>query len=262
MHDERIMIHPTALIDKGAEIDNTAVIGPYTIVGPEVVIGANTTVGSHAVIAGKTSIGEDNKIFHHVSLGEIPQDMKYKNEDTTLTIGNGNVIREFCTFNLDTVQDRSDTQIGNKNWIMAYVHVAHDCILGDNIILANCVQLGGHVVIDNNAFLGGFTGVHQFCRIGTHAMAGVGSVVLADIIPYVTVMGNRARPYGVNTEGLKRSHFSLEDIAKIKFAYKLIFRSGLSLEDALQKLKEANGDNEKVNKIIKFINNSKRSIVR
>ncbi len=256
------MIHPTAMIEEGAIIAHSAQIGPYAIVGSRVTIGDGTTIGGHSIITGRTSIGKNNKIFNHVSMGEVPQDKKYKDEDTTLTVGDGNVIREFCTLNTGTIQDRGDTSIGNNNWIMAYVHVAHDCFIGNNTILANCVQLGGHIIIEDQVFLGGFTGVHQFCRVGAHAMTGVGSVVLADIPPFVTVMGNKAKPHGINSEGLKRLGYDSEVISDIKRAYKIIYRSRFTLDEALQKLGLEMGDSAPVKKMINFIVGSKRSIVR
>ena len=256
------MIHSSAIIRAGASIADDVEVGPYSVIGEQVAIGAGTKIGSHSVIEGRTSIGKNNTIFHHVSIGEIPQDKKYRNEDTTLTIGDGNVIREFCSFNTGTIQDRANTFIGNNNWIMAYVHVAHDCVIGNNVIFANCVQLGGHIIVQDHVFLGGFTGVHQFCRIGAHAMTGVGSVVLADIPPFVTVMGNKAKPHGINTEGLKRLGFNREVIADIKTAYKIIYRSGLTLEEAVERMKTEMVDSGSVKKIIEFIDGSKRSIVR
>jgi UDP-N-acetylglucosamine acyltransferase len=223
------MIHETAIVHGGANLASDVKIGPYSIVGEHVEIGAGTEIGAHAVIDGHTRIGSRNRIFHHVSLGEVPQDKKYSGEPTTLEIGDDNVIREFCTFNIGTVQDRGYTRLGDRNWVMAYVHMAHDTVVSNDVILANCTQLAGHVEVGDFAMLGGFTGVHQFCRVGAHAVTGVGSVVLADVPPFVTAMGNTAQPYGINSEGLKRRGFAAQTISGIRRAYKTLYRSGLKL---------------------------------
>lgn len=225
-------IHSTAIVDPKAQLDESVEVGAYAVIGPDVKIGARTKVGPHVVIEGHTTIGCDNKIFQFASLGAAPQDMKYAGEPTLLEIGDRNTIREFCTFNLGTVQDAGVTRIGNDNWIMAYVHVAHDCKLGSNITLANNVTLAGHVHLGDWVFLGGFTGVHQFCHIGAHAMAAFSSAVSQDVPPFVTAAGNRAVPAGINSEGLRRRGFTADQIAAIKRAYKLVYRAGLSLEDA------------------------------
>ncbi|HUU71110.1 MAG TPA: acyl-ACP--UDP-N-acetylglucosamine O-acyltransferase [Burkholderiales bacterium] len=226
------MIHETAIVHPAAKLADDVQIGPYSIVGEHVEIAEGTTLGAHVVISGHTSIGRRNRVFHHVSLGEEPQDKKYDGEPTRLEIGDDNVIREFCTFNVGTAQDLGYTRLGDRNWIMAYVHLAHDCVVGNDTILANCVQLAGHVEIRDFAILGGFTGVHQFCRVGAHAITGVGSVVLADVPPFVIAMGNTAVPHGINSEGLKRRGFSPGVIAEIRRAYKTLYRAGLKLEDA------------------------------
>ena len=228
------MIHETAIVHPAAKLAADVEVGPYSIIGEHVEIADGTTLGAHVVISGRTRIGRRNRIFHHVSLGEVPQDKKYDGEPTRLEIGDDNVIREFCTFNVGTAQDLGYTRLGNRNWIMAYVHLAHDCVVHDDTILANCVQLAGHVEIGNFAILGGFTGVHQFCRVGAHAITGVGSVVLADVPPFVIAMGNTATPHGINTEGLKRRGFESATIAEIRRAYKSLYRAGLKLEDARQ----------------------------
>jgi UDP-N-acetylglucosamine acyltransferase len=225
-------IHSTAIVDPKAQLDGSVEIGAYAVIGPDVKIGAGTTVGPHVVIEGHTSIGCDNRIFQFASLGAAPQDKKYAGEPTRLEIGDRNTIREFCTFNLGTVQDAGVTRIGNDNWIMAYVHIAHDCQLASNIILANNVTLAGHVHLGDWVFLGGFTTVHQFCQIGAHAMTAFTAAVSQDVPPFVTAAGNRAVPAGINSEGLKRRGFTPEQIAAIKRAYKLVYRAGLSLEDA------------------------------
>ena len=212
------MIHETAIVHAGALLAKDVEVGPYAVIGEHVEIGQGSRIGSHAVIVGHTRIGRNNRIFHHATLGEAPQDKKYADEPTRLEIGDGNLIREFCTFNIGTVQDLGVTRMGDNNWIMAYVHVAHDCQVGNQTTLANCTQLAGHVVVGDHAVLGGFTGIHQYCRIGAHAMTGVGSVVLADVPPYVMAMGNTAEPHGFKSEGLSRRGFSAEAIGTIRRA--------------------------------------------
>ncbi|OGB23476.1 MAG: acyl-[acyl-carrier-protein]--UDP-N-acetylglucosamine O-acyltransferase [Burkholderiales bacterium RIFCSPLOWO2_02_FULL_57_36] len=225
-------IHPTAVVDSKATVDGSVEVGAYSIIGPHVVIGEGTKIGPHVVIEGHTTIGRDNILYQFSSIGAAPQDKKYSGEPTRLEIGDRNTIREFCTFNCGTVQDVGVTRIGSDNWIMAYVHIAHDSQLGNNIILANNVTLAGHVHLDDWVFLGGFTTVHQFCHIGAHAMTAFTSAVSQDVPPFVTVAGNRASPVGINAEGLKRRGFTSEQITAIRRAYKTIYRSGLSLEDA------------------------------
>ena len=198
------MIHATAIVDPKAEIAPDVEIGAYSVIGPDVRIGSGTRIGAHVVIQGPTTIGRNNRIFHFCSLGEEPQDKKYAGEPTTLEIGDGNTIREYCTFNRGTIQDAGATRIGNDNWVMAYVHIAHDCQIGNNTIFANNSSLAGHVVVHDYAILGGFTLIHQFCKIGSHVITAVGSVVFKDIPPYVTAAGYDAKPHGINSEGLKR----------------------------------------------------------
>ena len=255
-------IHPTALVAPGARLADDVEIGPYTIIGEHVEIGAGTTVGAHAVITGHTRIGTHNQIFHFVSLGEAPQDKKYAGEPTRLEIGDHNVIREFCTFNTGTVQDRGVTTIGNHNWIMAYVHIAHDCVVGDRTIFANNASLAGHAEIGDWAILGGFTGVHQFCRVGAHSFCGVGTVLLQDLPPFVTVSGNPAKPHGINSEGLRRRGFTADGIAAIKRAYRALYRSGLSLDEARLRVAEIAAEQPEVSSFAEFIAESGRGIVR
>lgn len=255
-------IHATAIIDSKAELDSTVEIGAYTIIGAGVKIGANSRVGSHAVIKGPTTIGKNNHIFQYVSLGEQPQDKKYKNEPTTLEIGDNNTIREFCTFNRGTVQDKGVTKIGSDNWIMAYVHIAHDCDVGNNTILANNASLAGHVDIHDYAILGGFTLVHQFCQIGAHVITAVGSVVFKDIPPYVTAAGYDAKPHGINAEGLKRRGFTAEEITQIKRAYKALYRKGFSLEEAKKEVAAMHDSCDKIQLLSEFLNLTKRGIIR
>lgn len=256
------MIHPTALVDPGAKLGANVSIGAYSIIGPNVEIGDNTEVGPHVIIKGHTRIGCDNRIFQFCSLGEIPQDKKYAGEETRLEIGDRNTIREFCTFNLGTVQDAGATRIGNDNWIMAYVHIAHDCQVGNHTTFANNAQLAGHVHIDDWAILGGYTGVHQFCRVGAHVMTAVGTVVLQDVPPFLMAAGNTAQPYGINVEGLKRRGFTSESITALKRAYRTIYKSGLMLEEAKAKLVEEAKEQPDVQLFVDFLNISKRGIIR
>ncbi len=256
------MIHPTAIVDKDAKLAPDVEVGPFSIIGAHVEIGAGTSIGAYTVIAGRTRIGAGNRIFHHVVVGEIPQDKKYAGEQTMLEIGDGNTIREFCTFHIGTVQDAGVTRMGDGNWVMAYVHLAHDCMVGSHTILANSAQLGGHVHVGDYAIVGGMTGVHQFCRIGAHAMTGAGSVVLADVPPYVTATGNTAEPHGINSEGLRRRGFSAEVINSIRRAYKTLYKSGLTLEEAKRALHEQAAACRELVILADFLDASKRSIVR
>jgi len=232
-------IHPTAIVDPAAQLAGDVSIGPYAVIGPHVTIGARTTVGAHCVIEGHTTIGEDNRIFQFASLGAAPQDKKYAGEPTRLVIGHRNTIREFCTFNTGTAQDRGETVIGDDNWIMAYVHIAHDCVVGSQTILANNATLAGHVHVGDWAIIGGLTGVHQFSRIGAHAMAGFASHVSQDVPPFMMVDGNPLAVRGLNTEGLRRRGFSPQRVAGLKQAYRLLYRQGLTLEAAVTAMQEA-----------------------
>jgi UDP-N-acetylglucosamine acyltransferase len=225
-------LHPTALVDPAAVLDEAVEIGPYAIVGPKVRIGAGTTVGAHCVIEGRTTIGRDNRIFQFSSIGAVPQDKKYAGEDTELVIGDRNTIREFCTLNLGTAQDSGATRIGDDNWIMAYVHIAHDCQVGSQTILANNATLAGHVQLGDWAFIGGLTGVHQFVKIGAHAMAGFASAVTQDVPPFMTVDGNPLAVRGFNIEGLRRRGFGPARIAAVKQMHRLLYREGRTFEDA------------------------------
>ncbi len=227
-----VKIHPTALVDPKAQLGDGVEVGAFSIIGPDVAIGSNSHIHAHVMIQGHTQIGSDNQFHAHAVIGGAPQDKKYAGEPTRLRIGNRNTFRESVTVNCGTIQDQSLTQIGDDNWVMAYVHIAHDCIVGNNTIMANCVQLAGHVVVGDWAILGGFTGVHQFCKVGAHAMAGVGSVVLHDIPPYVMVSGNSAQAHGMNTEGLKRRGFSAAQITQLRLAYKTLYKQSLTFEQA------------------------------
>lgn len=237
-----VHIHPTALIEEGAHIGTDVTIGAYTLVGANVRIGDRTQIGAHNVIEGDTTIGEDNQIGHHVVLGSAPQDKKYAGEPTHLTIGDRNLIREFCSFHRGTTQDQGVTVVGNDNWIMGYVHLAHDCVIGDHTILASNAQLAGHVEVGDWAIVGGMAGAHQFVKIGAHAMVGGGSIMLKDVPPFVLSSGNPAAPFGINSEGLKRRGFTSEQIMSIKRAYKAIYRQDLSIEQAIAAIHAAAAD--------------------
>ncbi|MBU6437940.1 MAG: acyl-ACP--UDP-N-acetylglucosamine O-acyltransferase [Betaproteobacteria bacterium] len=235
-------VHPTALVDARAELADDVEVGPYTLIGPKVRIGAGSRIGAHCIIEGHTTLGAGNVVYPFCALGAAPQDKKYAGEETQLQIGNGNTIREYCSFNLGTVQGGGVTRLGDDNWIMAYVHLAHDCIVGNHTTFANNATLAGHVEIRDWVILGGFTGVHQFVRVGEHAITGVSSVILQDVAPFVTGMGNTFEPSGINVEGLKRRGFSAERIAALRRAFKLVFRSGLTLGDAASALSSLAAD--------------------
>jgi UDP-N-acetylglucosamine acyltransferase len=231
-------IHPTALIDSNAQIDSSASVGPYTVVGPNVKIGPSTTIGAHCVIDGHTTIGANNQIFQFNSIGAIPQDKKYAGEPCALHIGDRNTIREFCSLNIGSPGDQGVTRVGNDNWIMAYVHVAHDCVLGDHIIIANSTQLAGHVHIGDWVILGGFTGVHQFVKVGAHSFTAISSVLVADLPPFVMCQGQPAEARSMNFEGLRRRGFSADRISAVKAMHKALYRSGLTLEEAKTRIAE------------------------
>jgi UDP-N-acetylglucosamine acyltransferase len=259
------LIHPTAIIDPSAELDSSVRVGAYSRIGPDVQIGADTEIASHCVIDKNTRIGRANKFYQFASIGADPQDKKYAGEVTCLEIGDHNTVREFVTLNRGTVQDKGLTKIGSHNWIMAYVHVAHDCVLGDHIILANTVNLAGHVEIGDWAILGGYTGVHQFCKVGAHAMTGVSTVILHDLPPFVMAMGNTAEAHGINSEGLKRRGFDSERINLLRRAYKTLYKNGLSFEQAklalAQQMHEAD-DQQDIRFLLDFLSRVTRGIVR
>ncbi len=257
------MIHPTALIDPAARIGENVSIGAYSIIGPNVFIGANTSIGSHVVIKGPTLIGTNNRIFQFNSIGEDPQDKKYNNDAASiLEIGDRNVIREYCTINRGTEHGGGRTVLGNDNWIMAYVHIAHDCIVGSHTIFANNTTLAGHVIVDDYVIFGGFTGVHQFCHVGQHAFTAISSVVVKDVPPYLMIAGNTAKPSGLNREGLKRRGFSAETITLLRRAYKIVYREGLTVKQALDRLQELGQESDEVRSFAGFIAQSQRGIVR
>ena len=259
-------IHPSALIDPKAELDSSVEVGPFAIIGPNVKIGAGTKIGSYCQVEGYTTIGQNNHFYAYCSVGGQPQDKKYAGEPTQLIIGDGNKVREFCTLNTGTTQDDGITSIANNNWIMAYVHVAHDCKVGSNTIIANSTQLAGHVHIGDWVILGGFTGIHQFVRVGAHAMTGIASKLMQDVPPFVMAAGSPTAPHGINSEGLKRRGFSSDAIMRIKRAYKAMYREGLSLDETRQKLLAdiANGGEgaEHVQLWVDFINSASRGILR
>jgi UDP-N-acetylglucosamine acyltransferase len=255
-------IHPTAMVAAGAKLADDVRIGAYSIIGEEVAIGPGTSVAEHVVIRGRTRIGANNRIFQFNSIGDAPQDKKYAGEPTELVIGDGNMIREFCTLNTGTVLDQGVTRIGHRNWIMAYVHIAHDCVVGDDTVLANGVTLGGHVRVGDFTILGGFTAVHQHCRIGAHCMLGGGSIVVQDVPPYVIANGNSAAPHGVNTEGLKRRGFAPEAIAAIRRAYKTLYKSGLLLEEARTQLAAESAAHPELLPLVEFLAAPGRGIIR
>ena len=256
------MIHATALIHPNAKLAADVEVGAYSIIGEHVEIGPGTVVGPHVVINGHTRIGAHNRIFQFCSLGEVPQDKKYADEPTRLEIGDYNTIREFCTFNLGTAQDVGVTRLGSHNWIMAYVHLAHDCQVGNHTIFANNAQLAGHVEVGDYAILGGFTVVHQFVRIGAHIITGMGTILLQDVPPYMLVSGNPSAPHGINSEGLKRRGYSSASIMAIKRAYKTLYKSGLSLADARAAIAQLLVEHAELQPLADFLANSERGIVR
>ena len=256
------MIHETAIVHPDAQLADDVEVGAYSIIGEHVEIGAGTVIGPHVVINGHTRIGQHNRIFQFCSLGEIPQDKKYANEPTRLEIGDHNTIREFCTFNLGTAQDAGVTRVGDHNWIMAYVHLAHDCQVGNHTIFANNAQLAGHVHVGDYAILGGFTVVHQFVKIGAHIISGMGTILLQDVPPYVLASGNPCAPHGINAEGLKRRGFSSPAIMAIKRAYKTLYKSGLSLDEAKAAIQVQLAEHAELQPLVDFLANSQRGIVR
>lgn len=255
-------IDARAVVDPSAKIASNVKIGPFTVIGPKVEIGEGTEIGPHVVINGPTRIGKENRIFQFASIGEIPQDKKFHGEESRLEIGDRNTIREFVTINRGTEDGGGVTRIGSDNWLMAYIHIAHDCIIGDHTIFSNGASLAGHVSIGNYAILGGFTLVHQFCSVGEHAFCGMGSAISKDVPPYVMVNGNPAHPHGLNSEGLKRHGFSAEALKILRDAYKTIYRSGMTVEEALAKLEVMSVSQPEVLPLTNFLKQSKRGILR
>lgn len=255
-------IHPTAIVDSSARIGTNVTIGAYSVIGADVEIGDGTWIGPHVVINGPTRIGRDNKIFQFASLGEVPQDKKFQGESTRLEIGDRNLIREGVTMNRGTGIGGGVTRIGNDGLFMAYVHVAHDCDVGNNVIFSNNASLAGHVQVGNQVILSGFTLVHQFCSIGDHAFTGMGSGISKDVPPYLMVSGSPAEPHGINKEGLKRRGFSPDQIRNLLNAYKVLYRNGLSFEDAKVELKKMGEAHEEVRVFVGFLESTKRSVIR
>ena len=256
------MIHPTAIVEESARIESGVTIGPYSVIGEGVEIGEDTWIGPHVVINGPTRIGRRNKIFPFNSIGDVPQDKKFEGEISYLEIGDDNTIREYCTFNRGTRHGGGITRIGNGNWIMAYVHVAHDCQVGSGVVMANNATLAGHVSIGNHAVLGGFTLVHQFCAIGDHAFSAMGTAIGKDVPPYMMVAGQPASTRGLNAEGLKRHGFDAETLRALRDAYKTVYRSGLKADEAVEKLGGADAQLPEIRALAEFIRGSSRGIVR
>jgi len=255
-------IHETALVDPAAQLADDVEVGAFSIIGPRVSIGPGSRIGPHVVVTGRTTIGRNTRIFQFASIGEEPQDKKYAGEDTELVIGDNNTIRELCTFSRGTVQGGGKTIIGNDNWIMACVHIAHDCVLGDNIIMANNASLAGHVTVGDWAILSGYSLIHQFCNVGEHSFTSFASHVNQSIPPYVTVSGEKARPKGVNTEGLKRRGYTAEQIQQVRRAYKVLYRSGLSLEEAKAQLAEMADGHDEIKPLVDFLETTVKSFIR
>ncbi len=255
-------IHPTAVIAPGAELDATVEVGPYAVIGPRVKIGPRTKVGALAVIEGHTTIGADNHIFHHTSVGAIPQDLKYAGEPTKLVIGDKNQIREFATVHLGTAQGGGVTRVGSSCLLMANSHVAHDCVVGDHVVIANSSALAGHVVVEDHVIFGGLSGVHQFSRVGQYAFISGGAMVTMDVPPYCCAQGDRAQLSGLNTVGLTRAGFTPEAIARVKAAYKMVFRGGLGLREALARVTAEFGGHPEIDHFVRFIEGSERGIAR
>ena len=256
------MIHKTAIIGKKAEIDSSVIIGPYSIIDDDVRINAETIIESHVVIKKNTTIGKHNHIFQFASIGEVPQDLKFKGEESTLVIGDNNIFREYCTINRGTGAGINETIIGSDNLFMAYSHIAHDCVIKNNCIFSNAASLAGHVRVGNNVSLGGFTLVHQFCDIGDYAFSGLGTVISRDVTPYTLVAGNRAQAYKINTAGLKRKGFSIETISALEKTFKLFIKSKKSQEEVSSLFKKLNLDCSEVNYFVDFVNSSERGVTR
>jgi UDP-N-acetylglucosamine acyltransferase len=256
------LIDPKAIVDSKAELADNVSVGPFSVIGPGVKIGAGTVIGSHVVIKGPTTIGKENRIYQFTSIGEDPQDKKYASEITRLEIGDRNTIREFTSMHRGTKQDKSVTKIGNDNLFMAYTHVAHDCIIGNHVIMANGASLAGHVHLHDHAILGGFTLVHQFTQIGQYSFAAMGSAITQDIPPFVMVGGKPTRPHGINSVGMERNGMSPEDIRLIRKAYKIIYKTNLRLEDAIDQMEDLAGDSKELSDMVSFLRNVTRGILR
>jgi UDP-N-acetylglucosamine acyltransferase len=255
-------IHPTAIVAPDADLGDDVTIGPYAIIGAGVRVGRGTSIGAHAVLKGPTTIGCDNRIFQFASIGDDPQDKKYAGEPTRLEIGDRNTFREFCTINRGTAQDHGVTRIGNDNWIMAYVHIAHDCVVGNDVIFSNNATLAGHVEVGDHVICSGFAAVHQFCRLGTHSFLGGFAAITRDVPPYVMVAGQPSAPHGINTEGLKRRGFDADQLRNLKEAYRILYRDGLQLAEARQKLADLAASQPELRVMVEFIDKSERGLIR
>jgi len=257
-----ILIDSSAIIDNRAELTDGVSVGAFSVIGADVRIDSGTVIGPHVVIKGPTSIGKDNRIYQFTSIGEDPQDKKYAAEVTRLEIGDRNTIREFTSMHRGTVQDHGVTQIGNDNLFMAYTHVAHDCIIGDHVIMANGASLAGHVHLHSHAILGGFTLVHQFTQIGQYSFAAMGSAITQDIPPFIMVGGKPTRPHGINSVGMERNGITAEDVRLIRNAYKIIYKMNLRLEDAIEQIEELATDSKELVEMVSFLRNVRRGILR
>lgn len=258
----KILIHPTAIIDSRAELAEDVQVGAFSIIGADVKIDSGTIVESHVVVKGHTTLGKDNHIYQFCSIGENPQDKKYADEITRLEIGDRNVIREYTSMHRGTHQDHSLTKIGSDNLFMAYTHVAHDCIIGDHVIMANGASLAGHVRLNSHAILGGFTLVHQFTQIGQYSFSAMGSAITQDIPPFVMVGGRPTCPHGINSVGMERNGISPDDIRLIRKAYKMIYKMNLRLEDAIEQMEDLAGDSKELSNMVNFLRNVTRGILR
>jgi len=257
-----VEVHASAIVARGARLADGVTVGPYSVIGAHVEVGEGTWIGAHVMLDGHLRIGRGNKIFHFASLGAPPQDKKYQGEDTAVEIGDNNTLREYVTINRGTALDIGVTRLGNDNWVMAYVHFAHDVQIGSHTIFANACQLAGHVTVGDWAIFGATTLVHQFVHIGAHAFTGMGTYLPQDLPPFITAAGNMAKPYGINSEGLKRRGFKPEDIAALKRAYRTLYRSGLALADARRQLEAQVAECVHVRELVEFLDRSKRGIIR
>jgi UDP-N-acetylglucosamine acyltransferase len=256
------VIDERAVIEPGAEIGENVTVGPFSIISGNASIGDGTWIGPHVVISGRTRIGRRNRIYQFSSVGEAPQHLGYGGEDTVVEIGDDNTVREYTTINRGTAGGGGVTRIGNGNFLMAYVHIAHDCLIGSHTIFANCARLAGHVTVSDYAILGGFTLVHQFCRIGSHSITGIGCVCLQDVPPFMVAAGNRAQPHGINVKGLRRREFTEADIVALKRAYRVLYRSDFSLKEARERMQRDSGDHPAVSELAAFLGSSERGIIR
>lgn len=256
------MIDERAVIEPGAQIGRNVSVGPFSIISADAEIGDDTWIGPHVVVSGRTRIGRRNRVYQFSSLGEAPQHLGYGGEDTMVEIGDDNTVREYTTINRGTAEGGGVTRIGDNNFLMAYVHIAHDCLIGSHTIFANCASLAGHVTVSDHAILGGFTLVHQFCRIGAHSITGIGCVCLQDVPPFTVAAGNRAEPHGVNVKGLRRRDFTEDDIVALKRAYRVLYRSGLPLQEARERMLQEGGDHGAVGELVEFLGTSERGIIR